>query len=148
MSIQSHFEQMYAPIQKNPDDWDHRGILADWLEEQEDAVINCGSFAVRADVLAAGQRWQIEERRRPEKAYHSRFETSRNVPERSYDWWQEFSPDFGGNADACRIDSRISRLLPQSHRAQGGFDGCYEFPSQLEAEGRLALALQESEVAA
>ena len=38
----------YAMIEANPADWDQRLVFSDWLEQQGE------------DVLANGQRWQVE----------------------------------------------------------------------------------------
>lgn len=46
-------EDWYQEIEKSPHDWDLRRVFSDWLEEQG------------LEVLARGQRWQIEHRRCP-----------------------------------------------------------------------------------
>ena len=47
-------DEMWAAIKDRPDDWDQRRMFADWLEENGH------------DVLAAGQRWQAENKKHPQ----------------------------------------------------------------------------------
>lgn len=74
--FQTHLEQ-------SPDDWEMRLVYADWLEER------------RESIRANGQRWQVENGKRPDKGW---------------DWWRM---EFGNRFMAC-LDKEVYEKLDTS----------------------------------
>jgi len=137
-----------AALDDNPADWDTRLVYADWLESQGELpcgdcngsgrlpgtlhkpaeFCDCptcnGTGRIDASILAAGQRWQAEHRKRP---FNS--ETTQWHP---WHWWSRSNDTF------C-----VDELCVAIGLDDGG--GVWKrFPTRQAAEMALAFALEAS----
>lgn len=133
-TIQKEFEGLYAPIQKVPTDWDQRRILCDWLEElhqddPESRISYKWKAYIKAGTLRQGQRYQIKELRSPSKSI------SQTDMSRTWDWWHERKGEGIGDD----LEENLFELLFGEHYRENNYK---EFKSQLEAEARMAIALE------
>ncbi len=117
----------WKQIEETPEDWDLRRVFADWLEDQGSPELN---------VLANGQRWQAEHKRRA--GYHRGVEGGPNYDGHSYDWVNY--RDWAKN-EQCYISPNLIYVTEN----KGGYHcaSYLEFSTRREGEIALAEALDE-----
>lgn len=80
--LKDKYLSFYADLEKSPDDWTTRLVFADWLQvqwEESKASID----GVLCHVLAQGQRWQVENKKRPSTGVRTTYAHATDI----YTWF-------------------------------------------------------------
>jgi uncharacterized protein (TIGR02996 family) len=112
-------EAFEAALDRRPSDWELRSVIADWFEENSDAVAaNC-------------MRWQVREHKRPER---NRF----YEPEGKWGWWVLFPDPWTTEVPMEReLPEPLWKKLPPKIDS---FTGFRVYPTRAAAEYALRVA--------